>query len=207
MKPICRICDNKYLIARYISRHIRRHDSNWRRRDTHEVFLSIRKEKLKWNFQSIYDLKTFSFYSGNQETINILIYAAPEVKKGLHASIKKHCWCSLDMCARQGRKWVVWNEDNERDCSGQQKKVPFASCQKHLCRMRMWERHLNLLKMENQWRKKVDTKIFSFYKPKKNVRDGELKISRDTILITLGLITIYNNFTNFFFFFYLVIHK
>lgn len=43
---------------------------------------------LKRNFQSIYDPKSFSLDSGNQETINILIYAALELKKGLQASIE-----------------------------------------------------------------------------------------------------------------------
>ena len=51
-------------------------------------------------------------------------------------------------------------------------------------------------------KRKVDTKNFLSINRKKNVREGELKISRDTILITLGSTTIYNNFINFFFFFF-----
>jgi hypothetical protein len=90
---------------------------------------------------------------------------------------------------------------------GQHKKVadfPFASCQKHLLDENA-EKASEPDKNGKSMRRKVETVSLFFICRKKGRKpdrwEGELKISRDEILITLGtsLTTIYNNFINFLF--------
>jgi hypothetical protein len=116
-------------------------------------FRVIRK-KLKWNFQSIYDLKSFSFNSGYQETINILIYAAPEFKKGLHASIKNivdvHWTCVCASGTEGGRDKIAETLCTKKGC-----RFSFCLVSETFLLDENAERHRNLIKMENQWREKL----------------------------------------------------
>lgn len=125
MNPICRMCATTQIGRGWTARIIGGRASDGIRTTSHPPI-----RKLKWNFQSIYDLKSLfrSHLSlvvapGNLQYPYLCCRSSAKEKKGLHASIKKHCWCSSDMCESGWRGGATSTE-----------KVA-ASCQKHLWMM------------------------------------------------------------------------